>query len=176
MVCADFVGSTVTSAAGAFFAGLVQAISGPAARRLPLLSVTSVCAGLAGGCAASGWIFAFAFAPNAEAAAAPTPRPAYFRISRRVVTLDSQLSLIHTHGLDLRPVCSRDRILQKRYSQSQMCTACALSECMLARAGAFAVAGIDEVGRSKAAARPPHSKYDGMTLRLDLCNAAGRSA
>src|SRR5258708_7663233 len=100
MVCANFAGSTVTSAAGAFFAGLVQAISGPAARRLPLLSVTSVCAGLAGGCAASGWMFAFAFAPNAEAAAAPTPRRAYFRISRRVVTLDSQLSLIHTHGLD----------------------------------------------------------------------------
>src|SRR5882757_7064772 len=100
IVCADFVGSTVTSAAGAFFAGLVQAISGPAARRLPLLSVTSVCAGLAGGCAASGSMFAFAATPNAEAAAAPTPRPAYFRISRRVVTLDSPLSLIHTHGLD----------------------------------------------------------------------------
>ena len=57
-----------------------------------------------------------------------------------------------------------------------MYTACVLSECMLAWAGAFAVSGIDEVDRSKAAARPPHSKYDGMTLRLDLCNAAGRSA
>src|SRR5712675_1594018 len=90
MVCADFVGSTVTSAAGAFFAGLVQAISGPAARRLPLLSVTSVCAGLAGGLAASGPMFAFAATPNAEAAAAPTPRLAYFRISRRVVTLASR--------------------------------------------------------------------------------------
>src|SRR5260370_29562890 len=100
MVCADFVGSTVTSAAGAFFAGLVQAISGPAARRLPLLSVTSVCAGLAGGCAASGWMFAFAAAPNAEAAAAPTPRPAYFIISRRVVTLDSPFFSDSHTGLD----------------------------------------------------------------------------
>ena len=57
-----------------------------------------------------------------------------------------------------------------------MYTVCVLSESMLAWAGAFAVAGIDEVDRSKAAGRLSHSKYDGMTLRLDLCNAAGRSA
>src|SRR5712671_6998355 len=95
-------------------------------------------------------MFAFAATPNAEAAAALTPRPAYFRISRRVVTLDSQfISDSHTWPRS-RPVCSRDRILQNRYSQTQMYTACVLSECMLAWAGAFAVAGIVEVAGSKA--------------------------
>src|SRR5258705_304720 len=45
IVCAGVAGSTVTSAAAVFFAGFVHEISGPAARRFPLLSVTSVWAG-----------------------------------------------------------------------------------------------------------------------------------
>jgi hypothetical protein len=90
MVCAVFVGSMVMSATGAFFgAALVHVTSGPRDRRLPFLSVTSVCAGLAGGCAWFAVRFAFAGTPNAEAAAAPMPSPAYFKTSRRVVTLSS---------------------------------------------------------------------------------------
>src|SRR6202158_2372276 len=93
MVCAGFAGSTVTSAGAAFFAIFAQAISAPAASRFPLLSVTSVCAGWLGGGAWFAAPLASSGSPNAEAVAAPTPSPAYFKISRRDVTLGSRLSL-----------------------------------------------------------------------------------
>src|SRR6266481_4609706 len=117
IVCAGFVGSTVTSAAAAFFATFVHAISGPAARRLPLLSVTSVCAGLVDACASflsilGASTLAFAVTPNAEAAAAAAPSPAYFKTSRRVVTVGYRLSLNRSRGLQPR-FPSPDSILQK---------------------------------------------------------------
>src|SRR5216684_4814462 len=112
MVCAGFAGSTVTSAGAAFFAVFVQTISAPAASRFPLLSVTSVCAGLLGGCAWFAATLAFTGSPNAEAAAALTPSPAYFKISRRDVTLGSLLSLNYPRGLQPRRFAAPDSILQ----------------------------------------------------------------
>ena len=123
IVCAVFVGSTVTSAAAALRATLVHAISAPAASRFPLLSVTSVCAGFVGGCASFASTLAFTGTPNTEAAAAPTPSPAYFKTSRRVVTLGSRLSLNHSRGLQPRRFASPDSILQNRYSEAQICAA-----------------------------------------------------
>src|SRR5258707_13286884 len=115
IVWAGFVGSTVTSADAAFFATFVQAISGPAASRFPLLSVTSVCAGLFAGCAWFAATLALRGTPNTEAAAAPTPSPAYFKTSRRVVTLGSPLSLNRSCGLQARRFDSPARVLQTRY-------------------------------------------------------------
>src|SRR5580704_3702993 len=112
IVCAGLVGSTVTSAAAAFLATFVHAISGPAASRLPLLSVISVCAGLIGACPSSTSATAFTGSPNVDAAAAPIPSPAYFKTSRRVVTLDSRLSLNHSRRLQPKLFALRDRILQ----------------------------------------------------------------
>src|ERR1700686_255286 len=105
MVCADFVGSTVISAGGVFFAIFVHAISGPAASRFPLLSVISVCAGFVGGCAWFAATFALAGNPNAETVAALTPSPAYFKTSLRVVKLGSQLSPNCACRLRTKAVC-----------------------------------------------------------------------
>src|SRR5579859_2150213 len=113
MVWAGFVGSTVMSGAGTFFAGLVQTTSGPVARRLPLLSVTSVCAGLVEGWASFGLTPAFTAIPKPEAAAAPIPRLAYFKTSRRVVTLGSWLSM-NRSGDSRKRWATQERILQKR--------------------------------------------------------------
>src|SRR6266702_4078296 len=112
IVCAGLVGSTVTSAAAAFFATFVHAISAPAASRFPLLSVISVCAGFVGACPSCSSVSAFAFSPNADAAAAPMPSPAYLSTSRRVVTLDPRLSLKHSHRPQPKPVALLNRILQ----------------------------------------------------------------
>src|ERR1700683_1884874 len=112
MVCAGFVGSTVTSAGAAIFAVFAQTVSAPAASRFPLLSVTSVCAGLLGGRAWFTATLAFSGSPNAEAVAAPTPRPAYFKSSRRDVTLGSRLSLNYSRGLQPTRSAARDSILQ----------------------------------------------------------------
>ncbi len=116
IVCAGFVGSTVTSAAAAFFGTFVHAISAPAVSRFPLLSVISVRAGLVGACASCASPSAFTVSPNAEAAAAPIPSPAYFKTSRRVVTLGSRLSLNHSCGLQPRRFASTDSILQNLLS------------------------------------------------------------
>src|SRR5258708_6889197 len=115
MVCAVFAGSTVTSAGAAFFAIFVQTISAPAASRFPLLSVTSVRAGLFGGCAWSAAALAFTGSPNAEAVAAPIPSPAYFKISRRDVMLGSRLSLNYSRGLQQRRFAAWDSILQNSF-------------------------------------------------------------
>src|SRR6266851_6565621 len=99
IVCAGFAGSTVTSAGAAFFAIFVHGTSGPAASRFPLLSVTSVCAGFAGTCSSFASTLAFNVTPNAEAAAAPSPSPAYFKTSRRVVTLGPRSPLNRSRRL-----------------------------------------------------------------------------
>src|SRR5580692_5329084 len=112
MVCAGFVGSTVISAGAAFLAVFAQTVSTPGASRFPLLSVTSVCAGLLGGSAWFTATLALTGSPNAEAVAAPTPRPAYFKISRRDVTLGSRLSLNYSSGLQPTRFAARDSILQ----------------------------------------------------------------
>src|SRR5712664_1978704 len=121
IVWAGFVGSTVTSAGAAFFATFAQAISGPAASRFPLLSVTSVCVGLFAGCAWFAATLALRGTPNSEAAAAPTPSPAYFKTSRRVVTLDSPLSSNYSRSHPPTPSSAPHSILQNRYSQTQIC-------------------------------------------------------
>jgi hypothetical protein len=64
-------------------------------------------AAFVGACA---WLTSLAaptLTPIAEAAAAPNPSPAYFKTSRRVVTLVSRLFLNHS-----QPACSRNSILQ----------------------------------------------------------------
>src|SRR5208283_663736 len=116
IVCAGAVGSTVRSAATAFFAAFVHAISGPAASRFPLLSVISVCAGFVGACASFASALAITGIPNAEAAAAPIPSPAYFKTSRRVVTLVSRLFLNQSRRLQARRNASPDSILQNSLS------------------------------------------------------------
>src|SRR5713226_7027487 len=116
IVCAGFVGSTVTSAAAALLATFVHAISAPAASRFPLLSLTSVCADFVGACASFASTLAFAVTPNTEAAAAPIPSAAYFKTSRRVVTLGPRLSLNHSRGLEPRRFASADSILQNLLS------------------------------------------------------------
>src|SRR5882724_8851099 len=115
MVCAGFAGSTVTSAGAAFFAVFVQTISAPAASRFPLLSVTSVRAGLLGGCAWFAAALAFTGSPNAEAVAAPIPSPAYFKMSRRDVMLGSRLSLNYSRGLQQRRFAAGDSIPQNSF-------------------------------------------------------------
>src|ERR1700719_3685620 len=107
IVCADFVGSTVTSAAAVLLATFVHAISSPAASRFPPLSVTSVCAGFVGACAPLASALVFSVTPNTEAATAPTPSPAYFKTSRRVFTLGSRVFLnysrcVHQGGMGRR--------------------------------------------------------------------------
>src|ERR1700728_5393518 len=117
MVCAVFAGSTVTSAGAAFLAVFPHTVSAPAASRFPLLSVTSVCAGLLGGCAWFTATLAFTGSPNAEAVAAPTARPAYFKISRRDVTLGSRLSLNYSRDLQPTRPAARDSLLQTHCSR-----------------------------------------------------------
>src|SRR5260370_13670307 len=99
IVCAGFAGSTVTSAGAAFFAVFVHGTSDPAASRFPLLSVTSVCAGFAGTCSSFASTLAFNVTPHAEAADAPSPSPAYFKTSRRVVTLGPRSPLNRSRRL-----------------------------------------------------------------------------
>jgi hypothetical protein len=123
IVCAAFVGSTVTSAAVELFATFVYAISAPAASRFPLLSVISVCAGFVGRCASFASTLALTVTLNTEAAAAPTPSPAYCKTSRRVVTLGSRLSLHHSRGLQPKRFASPDSILQNRYSEAPISAA-----------------------------------------------------
>src|SRR5260370_13981276 len=123
IVCAVFAGSAVTSAAAAFFPIFVQATSPPGSNRFPLLSVTSVCAGFAAACASFASALAFADTPKSEAAAAPTPSPAYFKTSRRVVTLDSPLSSNYSRSHPPTPSSAPHSILQNRYSLTQICKA-----------------------------------------------------
>jgi len=108
-------GSTFTSAGAVFFAIFVQTISAPAASRFPLWSVTSVCAGLLGGCAWFATALAFTGSPNAEAVAAPIPSPAYFKILAVMSRSAPGLSLIYSRGLQQTRFAAWDSILQNSF-------------------------------------------------------------
>jgi len=113
-----FVGSTVTSAGAAAFGRLGPGNLRPDCEALSALVGDFYLRGLGRGCASLAPALILVGNPNDEAAAALTPSPAYFKTSRRVVTLAPDVCESVARPA-IQAILLGDRILQKRYSQSQ---------------------------------------------------------